>query len=654
MLRLKARWLVGAALAGSSVVLATGAGTASASAPPVPPSCSTTAIGFTNTTPVAIPDASGATQGSITSTIAVTGAGTRLEDVDVLTNITHTAPTDLDVTITSPAGTTVTLTTDNGGTSDNVFAGTRWDDIADPGSQVPYAFNPIIVSDHTYANLTPVPDLTPEEALAAFRGENPNGTWTLKVNDDQSMDTGTLNSWGLDLRSESPSKTKSGMFQQTTPLAIPDNNTTGVTSTIVVSGAGTYLSDLDVIANITHTFNTDIDMTITSPVGRVVTLGTDNGGGLDNVFAGTHWDDDADPGSPIPYPTGPPGPNITTDHVYTDLTVAPNLTPEEPLGAFIGENPNGTWTMKVIDDSPADVGTLNSWSLAPTTATCVNVAPVLDAIGDRGVAEGDQLAFTLAATDGDGDPLTYSATNLPPGANFDASTQQFSWTPGFDQAGAYGPVHFDVTDGLATDSEDIAITVGNTNRAPVLDPVGDRSVAEGKPLSFTVSGSDPDGDALSFSAANLPKGAKFDPATRGFSWTPTFRQAGSHPGVHFEVSDGSATGAEDVTFDVTNVKVTTKTSVKVKRKRKKRKPVKLVVSGRVAPAQAGLPVKVTLSRKGLHGGFKVIKKRKPREDRRGRYGASFKRPKPGACKVTSKFAGSSEAAGSSASKLFSC
>src|SRR4051812_25840644 len=37
------------------------------------------------------------------------------------------------MTVTSPAGTVVTLTTDNGGSHDNVFAGTRWDDSAAPG-----------------------------------------------------------------------------------------------------------------------------------------------------------------------------------------------------------------------------------------------------------------------------------------------------------------------------------------------------------------------------------------------------------------------------------------------------------------------------------------------------------------------------------------
>ncbi|MFC1894166.1 dockerin type I domain-containing protein [Chloroflexota bacterium] len=47
---------------------------------------------------------------------------------------------------------------------------------------------------------------------------------------------------------------------------------------------------------------------------------------------------------------------------------------------------------------------------------------------------------------------------MPDGANFDADTQTFSWTPRYDQAGVY-TVHFEVSDGELADSEDIAITV---------------------------------------------------------------------------------------------------------------------------------------------------------------------------------------------------
>jgi hypothetical protein len=77
---------------------------------------------------------------------------------------------------------------------------------------------------------------------------------------------------------------------------------------------------------------------------------------------------------------------------------------------------------------------------------------------DKVASPGKLLSFTIAADDPDGDNLFYSASALPEGSTFDADTQTFSWTPRYDQAGTYS-VHFEVTDGEYTDSEDIVITV---------------------------------------------------------------------------------------------------------------------------------------------------------------------------------------------------
>jgi len=182
--------------------------------------------------------------------------------------------------------------------------------------------------------------------------------------------------------------------------------------------------------------------------------------------------------------------------------------------------------------------------------TVINRPPVLDAIGNRSVNEGQLLTFTVTASDPDGDALTYSASNLPSGANFNTTTHVFTWTPGYGQAGSYPNVHFEVMDGSLSDSEDITITVNNVNRPPVLDAIGNRSVNEGQLLTFTVTASDPDGDALTYSASNLPSGANFNTTTHVFTWTPGYGQAGSYPNVHFEVMDGSLSDSEDITITV--------------------------------------------------------------------------------------------------------
>ena len=88
----------------------------------------------------------------------------------------------------------------------------------------------------------------------------------------------------------------------------------------------------------------------------------------------------------------------------------------------------------------------------------VNRPPVLTAIGSKTINVGTNLSFTLSATDPDGDDLTYSATDLPSGATFNAATRMFTWTPGNTQAGSYN-VNFSVSDGSLNDAETVAISV---------------------------------------------------------------------------------------------------------------------------------------------------------------------------------------------------
>ncbi|MDO8748652.1 MAG: putative Ig domain-containing protein [Candidatus Omnitrophota bacterium] len=182
----------------------------------------------------------------------------------------------------------------------------------------------------------------------------------------------------------------------------------------------------------------------------------------------------------------------------------------------------------------------------------VNRAPVLTAIGNKSVIENSSLTFTVSATDADGDTLTYSASSLPTGATFSAATRVFSWTPTYSQAGTYTAVHFQVSDVSLTASEDITITVTNSNQAPVLAAIGAKSIAEGSVLTFTISATDADGDTLTYSSSNLPAGAAFNGSNGVFSWTPGYDQAAAYSAVRFSVTDGNLTDSEDITITVTN------------------------------------------------------------------------------------------------------
>jgi uncharacterized repeat protein (TIGR01451 family) len=358
--------------------------------------CGSATATFSNTTPVAIPTGPAV----VTSTIVVSGAGTYLYDVNLLTHIQHTFAADLDITITSPAGTVVTLTTDNGAGNDDVFNGTVWDDSANPGGQVPYTTNNGLVTDQAYVNLTTATPLVPEEGLGAFIGQDPNGTWTLTISDDLAGDGGSLNDWSITVNSLTtpPTITTVPTVTNATPVAIPTGPAV-VTSTINVSGAGTAIQDVNLTTFIQHTFAADLDITITSPAGTVVTLTTDNGAGNDDVFNGTVWDDSANPGGQVPYTTNN---GLVTDQAYVNLVTATPLVPEEALAAFVGEDPNGTWTLTISDDLAGDGGSLNSWSIDIKTFTCAVAASadlsITKTDGVTSVTAGGTATYTITAS----------------------------------------------------------------------------------------------------------------------------------------------------------------------------------------------------------------------------------------------------------------
>src|SRR3989338_2647805 len=90
--------------------------------------------------------------------------------------------------------------------------------------------------------------------------------------------------------------------------------------------------------------------------------------------------------------------------------------------------------------------------------------------------------------------------------------------------------------------------VGNVNRPPVLEPIGDKTINEESTLTFTINASDPDNDSLAYFASNLPSSATFNTVTQTFSWTPTYAE-GSYQ-VTFAVNDGSLSDNETITITV--------------------------------------------------------------------------------------------------------
>ncbi len=121
----------------------------------------------------------------------------------------------------------------------------------------------------------------------------------------------------------------------------------------------------------------------------------------------------------------------------------------------------------------ASDGSLKAQLPVRVTVRNVNRAPTLVNPGDFSLKEGEILEFLLNAVDPDGDPLTFTAVSLPPGAVLVPETGLFSWQPTFAQAGNYGPITVTVSDGSLTTTQSFRITV--QDRPPWTTPPADGS-----------------------------------------------------------------------------------------------------------------------------------------------------------------------------------
>ncbi len=160
---------------------------------------------------------------------------------------------------------------------------------------------------------------------------------------------------------------------------------------------------------------------------------------------------------------------------------------------------------------------------------------------------GVRYSFRPAASDGDGDSLTFSAAGRPSWLQLDPATGEVSGSPGAPDVGVTGDIAISVTDGRATASlAAFRITVRAamaTNRAPSIIGQPATSVTAGASYSFQPTSSDPDGDVLTFSATGLPSWLVVNPSTGRVSGTSPAGMASTFGGIVISASDGRATAS---------------------------------------------------------------------------------------------------------------
>jgi len=137
------------------------------------------------------------------------------------------------------------------------------------------------------------------------------------------------------------------------PFDVPGDASTGtIESDLTVANAFGEITDVNVTLDIDHTWDEDVEVILIAPNGTQVQLFSFVGGSGDD-FDNTTLDDEAS--TPIASGSAP---------------FSGSYIPASALAAFDGLSPNGTWTLRVIDNwIGLDSGTLNAWSLQISTSS---------------------------------------------------------------------------------------------------------------------------------------------------------------------------------------------------------------------------------------------------------------------------------------------
>lgn len=210
-----------------------------------------------------------------------------------------------------------------------------------------------------------------------------------------------------------------------------------------------------------------------------------------------------------------------------------------PSGSHVGTYSN----IRISATDGRNVVSLPSFSITVQAAS--NRAPTISGSPSASVTAGQSYAFAPSASDADGDSLGFSIQNRPVWATFSTSTGRLSGAPTLSQAGSYANIIISVSDGKASTAlPAFTITVdAPANAAPVIGGSPAASVNAGSTYVFRPTASDANGDPLTFSIANRPSWANFDPATGQLSGTPTGVHVGQYSNIVISVSDGLATAS---------------------------------------------------------------------------------------------------------------
>lgn len=242
-------------------------------------------------------------------------------------------------------------------------------------------------------------------------------------------------------------------------IAIPGTGTSGnanpYPSNITVAGFPGSVAKVTVtLNNFSHTWPGDVDVLLVGPSGQTSVLMSDAGESGADATNLTYTFDDTAINSLTSGPTAGSGTYKPTNFGVGDPFGAPapaaGSSSSSPLTVFNGTNPNGTWSLYVVDDAGADIGSFaGGWSMEITPGPCaappanmvawypgqVNTNDIIGDPANNGAAQG-ALGYTPGKVGNAFSLLGAANVQIPSSAGLNVGT-----AAGFSVDGWFNPAN---------------------------------------------------------------------------------------------------------------------------------------------------------------------------------------------------------------------
>jgi MYXO-CTERM domain-containing protein len=223
-----------------------------------------------------------------------------------------------------------------------------------------------------------------------------------------------------------------------------------------------------------------------------------------------------------------------------------------PAGSLTDARSDSTATRLASGTVIVAGGTGDAGALATAEAFVPTNEPPVAQPGSATTDEDVPVAVKFAATDGDGDPLTFTVVTPPAHGTLSGSGADRTYTPAANFNGA-DSFTFSASDGFATSNvTTVSLTVTPVNDAPFAQPQS-VTVPEDGGVDVTLSATDAEGSAISYSIVGQPlHGSLLVKGGGVVGYAPSPNYQGSDA-FTFRASDGSLSSQATVSISVAAV-----------------------------------------------------------------------------------------------------